>query len=141
MEAAIVVASDSPHLPQMLDAARKSDNIRLHDNVTDMPALMAWADAAITAGGSTCWETAFMGLPSLIVVVAANQTGVAGGLQSFGSAVNLGWHEGLTAIEIAAALDSLLQNADQRRWMGDAGRRLVNGQGARNAVAAIRELL
>jgi UDP-2,4-diacetamido-2,4,6-trideoxy-beta-L-altropyranose hydrolase len=141
LETAIVVGAGNPHLPELQQAAGNRPNTRLCTNVADMPALMAWADVAITAGGSTCWETAFMGLPSLIVVLAANQTGVARGLQSFGSAVNLGWHEHVAAGEMALALDTMLRSAERRRSMGEAGRRLVNGQGAQAAVDAIRELL
>ena len=42
-------------------------------NATNMPNLMAWADLAITAGGSTCWELAFMGLPASLLILADNQ--------------------------------------------------------------------
>jgi len=35
-----------------------------------MPELMAWADFAVSAGGSTCWELAFMGLPALVLIQA-----------------------------------------------------------------------
>lgn len=35
-----------------------------------MPELMAWADLSIAAGGSTNWELAFMGLPSLVITIA-----------------------------------------------------------------------
>ena len=43
----------------------------------NMPELMARADVAVSAGGSTCWEVAFMGLPFLIVVLAENQEHIA----------------------------------------------------------------
>jgi spore coat polysaccharide biosynthesis predicted glycosyltransferase SpsG len=36
----------------------------------------AWADVAVSAGGSTCWELAFMGAPGLIITVAENQEGM-----------------------------------------------------------------
>lgn len=44
---------------------------------SDMPALMAAADVAITGAGSIVWETLRMGLPTLAVVIADNQLGIA----------------------------------------------------------------
>ena len=35
--------------------------------VADMPAEMAWADLAVTSGGSTVWELARIGCPALVV--------------------------------------------------------------------------
>jgi spore coat polysaccharide biosynthesis predicted glycosyltransferase SpsG len=34
---------------------------------------MAWADVAVAAAGSTAYELAFMGLPSLIFTIVENQ--------------------------------------------------------------------
>ncbi|MGO9229798.1 MAG: UDP-2,4-diacetamido-2,4,6-trideoxy-beta-L-altropyranose hydrolase [Bryobacteraceae bacterium] len=141
LETMVVVGAGNPHLPQLQTVARMHPNLELRANVTDMPAVMAWADTAITAGGSTCWEAAFMSLPSLILVLAANQTGNASGLDSATGAINLGWHEDVKAVEIAQALDAMLRSQERRRAIGETGRRLVNGDGAHAAVAAIRELL
>ena len=64
LEAVVVVGPANPHLEELQAAVKDTPHpIRLESNVTNMPELMAWADVAITAGGSTCWETAFMGLP------------------------------------------------------------------------------
>ena len=62
----------------------------LSPSVSNMPELMAWADVAISAGGSTCWEIAFMGLPSLIITLADNQAGIAEGLDKAGAGIDLG---------------------------------------------------
>lgn len=141
LEMTIVAGASNPYLPRLRTAALKLRNTQLCTNVTDMPALMAWADAAVIAGGSTCWETAFMQLPSLIVVLASNQVRVAEGLACAGGAINLGWHRDVTVGEIAVAIDTLLHGQEMRRSIGKTGRKLVNGQGAQSAVAAIRELL
>jgi spore coat polysaccharide biosynthesis predicted glycosyltransferase SpsG len=141
LETVIVVGAGSPHLAQLQPAALEHPNLDLRANVTDMAALMAWADMAITGGGSTCWETAFMRLPSIILALAANQTAIANELDSATGAVNQGWHERVTAAAIAAALDGLARSQQRRRAVGESGRRLVNGEGARAAVAAIQELL
>ena len=48
-------------------------NIRIHESPRDMASLMAEADLCITAAGSTLWEVAALGLPSVAVIVADNQ--------------------------------------------------------------------
>jgi spore coat polysaccharide biosynthesis predicted glycosyltransferase SpsG len=103
-----------------------------------MPGMMRWADVAISAGGSTCWELAFMGLPSLVIVVADNQRGIAAGLAEEGAAVSLGWHADLAPPDIARSVRSLADDAAARRRMTARGRRLVDGCGGDRLV---RELL
>lgn len=103
--------------------------IRLLQNCSDMPDLMAWADAAISFGGTTSWEIAFMGLPSAVLIQAENQTRVAEGLGRAGIAVNLGWHNKLCCQSIQKALMDLLSNSDNRASMAALGQRLVDGCG------------
>ena len=43
-------------------------------NTYDMPRLLATRDLVIGAGGGTCYEAAFLGVPSLVFVTADNQT-------------------------------------------------------------------
>ncbi|NEP28200.1 UDP-2,4-diacetamido-2,4,6-trideoxy-beta-L-altropyranose hydrolase, partial [Moorena sp. SIO3I6] len=93
LEAVVVVGGSNPHYQQLQAAVHDSGTaITLKYNVTNMPELMAWADIAIAAGGSTCWELAFMGNPSLVVILAENQRQVAEKLDAFGAAINFGWH-------------------------------------------------
>jgi len=65
--------------------------VRLPVNAADMPGLMAWADGAVAAAGSTSWELLFMGLPSCVLVLADNQAALgpaAGRVRA--PAINLG---------------------------------------------------
>jgi UDP-2,4-diacetamido-2,4,6-trideoxy-beta-L-altropyranose hydrolase len=74
LEAVVVVGGSNPHYGELAQVVKGWEgSITLKQNVTNMPELMAWADLAITAGGSTCWEIAFMGIPSLMIAIAANQ--------------------------------------------------------------------
>jgi UDP-2,4-diacetamido-2,4,6-trideoxy-beta-L-altropyranose hydrolase len=137
LKAVIVVGSGNPHLPALETAVVGSQNIELRSNVSDMPSLMAWADLAITAAGSTCWETAFLGLPSMTLVVADNQEGIARGIEQAGAAVNLGWHRDVTARSIASRLDELMPAQSKRQRMSWNGEALVDGTGAPAVVATI----
>lgn len=50
------------------------DNLIFYDNVENMAKMMASCDVAIGAGGTTQWERACIGIPSLVFSIADNQT-------------------------------------------------------------------
>ena len=71
----VVLAGGAHHgVPVLRELARElpfACDVRV--NVSDVAAVMAWADAAVTAGGATVWELAAMRLPALIVGVSIDQ--------------------------------------------------------------------
>jgi len=74
LEAIVVVGGSNPNYEELQSAVQDSRfPIRLESNVTNMPERMAWADVAVSAGGSTSWELAFMGVPILNLILAENQ--------------------------------------------------------------------
>ena len=140
LEAVVVIGASNPHFRALQSAASNSQSaIRLVQNVTDMSELMAWADVAVSAGGSTCWEMAFMGLPSLILITAENQRAVAAGLHERGAALSLGWWEEVREQEIAELLGMLMENDTKRTEMIQIGRQLVDGRGLERILAAMEE--
>ena len=115
----------------------KDAPITLRHDVSEMAALMADHDLAVSAGGSTCWELAFMGLPNVIVILAENQRGIAEGLDEAGASVNLGWHADVTAHDVEEALHDVLSSDKKRIEMAQAAQHLVDGQGVRRVVDTI----
>jgi UDP-2,4-diacetamido-2,4,6-trideoxy-beta-L-altropyranose hydrolase len=57
--------------------------------VNNMAQLMADSDLAIGAAGATSWERCCLGLPSILVVIAANQVSIAAALTNAGAVVKL----------------------------------------------------
>ena len=100
-----------------------------------MAELMTWADVAVTAGGGTCWELAFMGVPALVIILAENQRTVAEGLDERGAVINLGWHRDSSPVRIAQALENLLLNAAKREKMAEISRKLVDGKGTERVLS------
>lgn len=49
-------------------------NIRIHKNIKSLVSLMEESEIAIGAGGTTTWERICMGLPSIVITIADNQT-------------------------------------------------------------------
>jgi UDP-2,4-diacetamido-2,4,6-trideoxy-beta-L-altropyranose hydrolase len=137
----IVVGPLNPHVETLrAQIEQSSAKSELLTDVTDMPGLMAWADVAVTAAGSTCWELAFMRVPAAAVVLAENQRIVADGLAGAGVLANLGGAERLTEEALCQALHSLCRDRQRRIGQGEAGRRLVDGRGAERVVAIMRAL-
>lgn len=138
LEAVVLVGGSNPYYGELRSAVRHLPfAIRLERNVTNMPELMAWADVAVSAGGSTCWELAFMGLPNLALILADNQHPITERLGEIGVAVNLGWPQNLSAVEIAKAITKLLIAPGTRAEMARRGRELVDGEGAARVAMCI----
>jgi UDP-2,4-diacetamido-2,4,6-trideoxy-beta-L-altropyranose hydrolase len=134
----VIVGPANPHLQtlqQAVDFSRCS--MQLLTAVTNVPELMAWADIAISAGGSTCWEIAFMGLPSYTIVLAENQVGVAEMLHKQGVSVNMGWFSSIDQTKMAQVVSDLIQDKQRRSYMSDQGRSIVPGLGTRYVVSTI----
>lgn len=126
----LVVGGSSPHLDAIQETVEKASvPIDLRHDVDQMATLMAEADVAVSAGGSTCWELAFMGIPNSIIVLAANQRGIASGLDAAGVSINLGWYETVEEAAVTDSVQSLLHDDAQRLEMAARGQELVDGRG------------
>lgn len=140
LEAKIIVGPANTHLETLREVAyRSEDKIQILTNVNNMPELMTWADVAVSAGGSTCWELAFMGVPILVTVIAENQQLIAESLCQKGIAVNLGTANMLLPDIVAQTITDLLNSAERRDEMTVKSRGLVDGEGADRAVMALTE--
>lgn len=104
-------------------------------NVTDMAERMAASDLAIGAAGGTAWERCCLGLPTLLVVLAANQEAGAAALEQAGAAVSLGRVDQVRA-RLPAALAGMMQ-APRLDRMGQVAAGLVDGQGAGRILRAL----
>jgi spore coat polysaccharide biosynthesis predicted glycosyltransferase SpsG len=135
LEAVVVVGASNPHFQKLQSAAYQSQfSMRLVQNASNMPELMTWADVAISAGGTTCWEMAFMGLPTVVLVLAENQQGIAAGLGKAGVVLNLGWYTEASITQIANTLAGLFEDRGLRRQISQRGRKLVDGLGSERVV-------
>lgn len=102
---------------------------------------MLWADLAISAAGSTCWELAYIGVPSLILVVAENQEMNANAFSERDSFYNLGWYNKLTEKTIARKINQVIADIVFRQEMVNNQQKLVDGRGAHRIVNEISEFM
>ncbi|WP_165360614.1 UDP-2,4-diacetamido-2,4,6-trideoxy-beta-L-altropyranose hydrolase [Candidatus Chloroploca sp. Khr17] len=138
LEIVIVAGSGNLHYEDQQTAVNNSRHtMRIRHDVTDMSGFMAWADIAISAGGSTTYELARMGLPTLYILLAENQHASATALAMAGVGICLGWYSQLTAETIAGAICSLLANADVRHKLTHSSQDLIDGYGANRVIAKL----
>lgn len=136
LSALVLVGAGNPRADELREAARGSSTpIELRANVSDMPAVLARADIAVGAGGTSSWERAFLGLPGLVTVLADNQRDLAAACERHGLAANLGEHATVTARGLAERLRLLVEDGAARAEMARRGQALVDGLGAGRVVA------
>ena len=114
---------------QALQAVQPVHDVELLKGVEDMSTLMAEADLAICAAGSTTYELAFMGVPMILLAIADNQLGVAQGIHEQGAGIYLGWHEDVSASLLAETVVELAGDPVRRNHMQALGRQLIDGDG------------
>ena len=115
-------------------ASQSRHDIKIFQDVRKIEEYMLWADVAVSAGGSTCWEMCCLGLPNIIVIIADNQREITEGLERYGASVSLGWFEKVSVATIAQAVEILLLDAEKRAVMSKKGKELVDGNGAARVV-------
>jgi UDP-2,4-diacetamido-2,4,6-trideoxy-beta-L-altropyranose hydrolase len=126
----IIVGPANPNISSLKNELNHSVfKYELLSSVREMPQCIAWADMAISAGGTTCWELCYLGVPFLIVILSENQTPIAEGLEKKGIAINMGWHKNMIASDLANRIFDLKENISKRRAMIGAGKKLIDGQG------------
>lgn len=138
----VVAGSSHLHRSEVEAAATASPlEVRVERDPPDMAEIMAEADLAIAAAGTTSWELAYLGVPSLLLAVADNQRDVAQSLDRAGAARSLGSYDGLTEDAIARAARELAQAPTVRGEMSRRARALVDGQGVPRVVTEMKALL
>src|SRR5262249_53612531 len=138
-EAVVLVGPANPHRAELEAAVRQSRAmIDLRESVQDVAEWMAWADLVIAAGGTTCWTLAFLGVPSLLAILADNQAGVARAADTAGFARCLGRAEDLRDTVLAKAIESLLADVSARQRMAERRRQAVDGDGVERVLMHLR---
>jgi UDP-2,4-diacetamido-2,4,6-trideoxy-beta-L-altropyranose hydrolase len=140
LQGTVIVGGSNPQRRELRKLAEQHPGtVRLVENATNMPELMASADIAVAAAGSTTLEICFLGLPALLIVSAENQRANAEELDRRGAAINLGTVSEVGLNEFGEHLVNLLNSPEGRKSMSETGRKLVDGLGAERVVARLNQ--
>jgi len=138
LEVRIAVTGSNPRIPELITACKQSRCTARIEVDSSMPILMAWADLAVAAAGSTCWEMCMCGLPAVLIDVADNQRRIAAALTSREISLHLGNSREVSGEAIAVQVERLLQSQERREAMSQKARNLVDGHGAERVVTELR---
>jgi UDP-2,4-diacetamido-2,4,6-trideoxy-beta-L-altropyranose hydrolase len=142
IEVTVVVGGSNPNQPAVASAVSAlAMPMRVVIDAENMPELMAWADIAVAAAGSTSWELGFMGLPSIVMILADNQEELGAALADAGLARCLGRAAEVTAERLAEALQALVLDQPQRQQMSLRGKQLIDGIGAQRVATRMQAAL
>lgn len=111
--------------------------VRLAAAGEDQADLMAWAHVAVSAGGTSSLELAFMGVPSVTLVLSENQRSNAAALERAGVTIDAGIIEQVGSSRLAQTIDDLAIDRERRASMSRRGRSLVDGRGAERIVSLL----
>lgn len=131
----VILSSDAKMLAQTkARVAQMTTPTRLLLDRTDMAIVLSGTDLVIGAGGTSALERCALGRPSMLAILADNQTQNAQQLAKAGAAALL---PELTKDAISSALEPLLQDPAQRAQMGAKAKALCDGRGATRIAGAM----
>lgn len=132
-----VMGSGSPSLETVRRLVEKDPRLELRLDVKDMAELVAEADLVVGAGGSSTWERAVLGAPTLLVVLTDNQAEAGLALERLGAVERVD----ARAPDFEAAFDraftGLLASPDRRARLSRISAGLCDGQGAGRVAEAL----
>ncbi len=136
----VIVGAGAPSLPA-LEAMAADGRVVLHVDTHDMAGLITRADLCVGAGGSSVWERACLGLPTVTLILADNQRDMAMRLDAAGVTVALDarW-PGLEA-RVSDAVSQLVRDDRLRAGLSATSAKLCDGLGAERAAAALLTLV
>ena len=129
----MLVGRFNPHFDRYLERAKHSSNIRIHQDVQDMAALMCGCDMAVSAGGSTIYELAAVGVPFICFSYAPNQEALTDCVGRWSIGENTGaWHRDREKClcGIQGSFGRLCGDEMLRRQYAEKARQLIDTRGA-----------
>ena len=137
LEVDVVLGPATAERGEIERLASSRGKTRTHTHLPSLAGLLVDCDVAIGGAGATSWERACLGVPSIVVALAANQLVNARSLDHAGAARYLGTVNEAKDADLQAALDELVTDASLRRSMGDSAAEMVDGWG----VVRVAEVL
>ena len=134
----VVMGATGPHIDSVRSVASElpwqTDIIVSADNMAE---LMANADLAIGASGSTTWERCCLGLPSIQLVTADNQAKIANYLQAQKLAFVI--HQGNITSQLTQIIKTLVENPQHFSEVSHKCSTITDGIGTEKIIKSLME--
>ena len=136
IELDVVIGDAYAHKAELRAQANGAGNIRFHEGLPSLAPLMASADLALGAAGTTTWERCCLGLPSLVVTLAKNQETSSRHLDRIGLIRLVGRASDLDVSHFRGALSEVIASGVDAVWSRRC-RDAVDGLGASRVAEAL----
>lgn len=133
----VIIGQQNSYRNDLEIFAASLENVTTHFNVSNMSDLVAAADLYVGAAGTTTWERCCLGLPSLVITVAANQVKATRDLDCSGVLTYLGESCSVTAEQITFAIAECISSPSRMIKQSEKGLALVDGRGVSLCVESI----
>jgi len=129
----LIIGAYNPHYERMKALEHTYPNVHIYHKVENMAGLMRECDLAVTAGGTTIYELAAVGVPFVCFSYAENQEALTEYVGKKEIALSAGaYHRepGETLERILGAVRELCRNRSRRNMCYEKEREMVDGMGA-----------
>lgn len=117
------------------------EHVAYYCQIDFMAELMNKSDLAIGSVGTTTWERACLGLPTITIVIAKNQEEVAKTMAKAGAIHNLGWYEDVTLDNLCEAVQVMLDDPERVRKMSTLALQVMNSSSRESIYTFIDEIV
>ncbi|AOT69330.1 UDP-2,4-diacetamido-2,4,6-trideoxy-beta-L-altropyranose hydrolase [Geosporobacter ferrireducens] len=137
----LIIGSLFRDITDLKKIEEQDHRVILHENTARISDIMRLADIGISAGGTTLYELAACGTPTLAFILAENQEFLVGKMDEAGYVISLGWFHQIEASGFLKQLKALINNYTQRVQMSRRAQKLVDGRGIERIVIAIDKMM
>lgn len=116
----------------------KNDRVNVHIGPKNISTIMSGCQFAVSGAGGMLYELAFLGVPSMAVVLADNQQRIAKSFNEKGISINLGDHKQMTDADVLSAI-AVMNDDTKRREMVLRAQAVIDGKGAERLSRDILE--
>jgi spore coat polysaccharide biosynthesis predicted glycosyltransferase SpsG len=138
-----VIVAISPTHPDRaaMQALADGDPLRVQLDRGDLVGSLAAADLAVVGGGTTLYEVAAVGVPTVAAVTAENQRDGTKAASDAGFVVGVDTDRDLLVPTVLGEVLQLQESRQRRERMSAAGRSMFDGRGAQRVAAAVATII
>jgi len=125
----VVIGPMNNYYEDFSDFSNRNENIDIFRSPENIEEIYLNSDIAVGAGGSSCYEHAYFGIPGVILSTAKNQVNLSRELDNRGVSIYLGSKEDFNKHRLVNTFSKVLNDSDMRLDMRDNGLNLIDGLG------------
>jgi spore coat polysaccharide biosynthesis predicted glycosyltransferase SpsG len=138
LELTVVVGPSNLHADSIKAYAKRARHeVKVVQNAMRMSRYMAGSDLAVSSGGITVWELAFMGVPTIVGATSSVEEKLVEGLRARGLFRVLGRFTETSEKYLRNNVQALILNKEERKQMKKLGPKVVDGHGTKRILSAM----